>query len=90
MRQRILQRGINSETKVMSKLTYSITREHLIDFAYLPRRYYALAAAAALLKYVEYVQHVVYAPKSMRIEFQGSPNTTMIGKTKFCPTMQIR
>lgn len=44
------------------------------------RRYYALAAAAALLKYVEYIQHVVYAPKSMRIEFQGSPNTTMIGR----------
>ncbi|XP_011060697.1 PREDICTED: LOW QUALITY PROTEIN: mutS protein homolog 4-like [Acromyrmex echinatior] len=42
------------------------------------RRYYALAAAAALLKYVEYIQHMVYAPKSMRIEFQGSPNTTMI------------
>ncbi|RLU22266.1 hypothetical protein DMN91_004544 [Ooceraea biroi] len=42
------------------------------------RRYYALAATAALLKYVEYVQHVVYAPRSMRIEFQGSPNTTMI------------
>jgi len=47
-----------------------------------PFRYYALAAAAALLKYVEYVQHMVYAPKSMRIEFQGSPNTTMIGYLK--------
>lgn len=48
-------------------------------------RYYALAAAAALLKYVEYVQHMVYAPKSVRIEFQGSPNTTMIGKLYLGP-----
>nr|XP_012233135.1 PREDICTED: mutS protein homolog 4-like [Linepithema humile] len=42
------------------------------------QKYTSLAAAAALTKYVEYVQHIVYAPKSMRIEFQGSPNTTMI------------
>ena len=51
-----------------------------IGHGYFDRRYYALAAAAALLKYVEYIQHMVYAPKSLRIEFQGSPNTTMIGK----------
>lgn len=42
-------------------------------------RYYALAAAAALVKYVEYTQRIIYTPKSMKIEFQGSPNATMIG-----------
>lgn len=31
------------------------------------------------MKYIEFIQHIVYAPKSIRIEFQGSPNTTVIG-----------
>nr|XP_012135702.1 PREDICTED: mutS protein homolog 4-like [Megachile rotundata] len=45
---------------------------------YVKQKYYALAAAAALLKYVEYTRRVVYVPKSMKIEFQGSPNSTTI------------
>ncbi|XP_076168816.1 mutS protein homolog 4 [Ptiloglossa arizonensis] len=45
---------------------------------FVKQKYYALAAAAALLKYVEYAQRIVYAPKSMKIEFQGSPNATVI------------
>ncbi|CAL7940902.1 unnamed protein product [Xylocopa violacea] len=45
---------------------------------FIKQKYYALAAVSALLKYVEYVQHVVYTPKSMKIEFQGSPNAITI------------
>ncbi|XP_017793105.1 PREDICTED: mutS protein homolog 4-like [Habropoda laboriosa] len=45
---------------------------------FIKQKYYALAAAAALLKYVEYTQRVVYTPKSIKIEFQGSPNATKI------------
>ncbi|XP_066588700.1 mutS protein homolog 4-like [Prorops nasuta] len=45
---------------------------------FVKQKYYALSAAAALLKYVEYIQHILYAPKSMKIEFQGSQNTTVI------------
>ena len=45
-------------------------------------RYYALAAAAALLKYVEYAQRIIYTPQSMKIEFQGSPNAATIGKQR--------
>lgn len=41
-------------------------------------RYYCLAAAAALLKYVEFIQNSVYAPKSLKIYFQGSEQTAMI------------
>jgi DNA mismatch repair protein MSH4 len=39
------------------------------------QKYYCLAAAAALLKYVELVQSIIFSPKSMKIEFQGSENT---------------
>ncbi|XP_043264908.1 mutS protein homolog 4-like [Colletes gigas] len=45
---------------------------------FVKQKYYALAAAAALLKYVEYAQRIVYTPKSMKIEFQGSPNATTV------------
>ncbi|NXF94883.1 MSH4 protein, partial [Eubucco bourcierii] len=40
--------------------------------------YYCLAAAAALLKYVEFIQNSVYAPKSLKVRFQGSEKTAMI------------
>jgi DNA mismatch repair protein MSH4 len=42
-------------------------------------RFYALAAAAALLKYIEYVRNVLFAPKSLKVEYQGSQNTMVIG-----------
>lgn len=44
------------------------------------QKYYALAACAALMKYIEFIQHIQYLPKTMRIEYQVSQNTTMIGK----------
>ncbi|KAK0080676.1 hypothetical protein PV326_008033 [Microctonus aethiopoides] len=42
------------------------------------QKYYALAACAALMKYIEFIQHIQYLPKTMRIEYQVSQNTTMI------------
>lgn len=38
----------------------------------------SLAAAAALLKYVEHIQNVIYAPGSLKVEFQSSKDTTLI------------
>jgi len=32
----------------------------------------------ALLKYVEFIQNIVYAPSSLKIVFKGSEQTTMI------------
>jgi len=49
----------------------------LIRNCFFPR-YYCLAAAAALLKYVEFIQNSVYAPKSLKVRFQGSEKTAMI------------
>nr|XP_015205697.1 PREDICTED: mutS protein homolog 4 isoform X2 [Lepisosteus oculatus] len=41
-------------------------------------KYYCLAAAAALLKYFEFMQNAVYAPKSLKVSFKGSEQTAMI------------
>ncbi|KAL0130729.1 hypothetical protein PUN28_002386 [Cardiocondyla obscurior] len=67
-----------NESTGMERLRTLCAKEYSTVELIVKQKYYALAAAAALLKYVEYVQHMVYAPKSLRIEFQGSPNTTMI------------
>ncbi|KAG5327604.1 MSH4 protein, partial [Pseudoatta argentina] len=67
-----------NESTGMERVRTLCAREYSTVELIVKQKYYALAAAAALLKYVEYIQHMVYAPKSMRIEFQGSPNTTMI------------
>lgn len=37
-----------------------------------------MAAAAALLKYLEFIQNSVYAAKSLRVIFKGSEQTAMI------------
>ncbi|XP_064185202.1 mutS protein homolog 4 [Anguilla rostrata] len=44
-------------------------------------KYYCLAAAAALLKYFEFIQNSVYAPKSLKVTFKGSEQTAMIDST---------
>ena len=32
-----------------------------------------------MLKYIEFIQNMVYAPYSIKVVFKGSENTTMIG-----------
>ena len=34
----------------------------------------------ALLKYIEFIQNMVYAPNSLKVVFKGSEQTMMIGK----------
>ncbi|XP_046863669.1 mutS protein homolog 4-like [Xenia sp. Carnegie-2017] len=41
-------------------------------------KYYCLATASALLKYVEFMQNIIYAPASLKIVFKGSEQTMMI------------
>ncbi|XP_073783842.1 mutS protein homolog 4 isoform X2 [Danio rerio] len=41
-------------------------------------KYYCLASASALLKYFEFVQKSIYAPKSLKVTFSGSEQTAMI------------
>jgi hypothetical protein len=57
----------------LSNVTYIVT------LPCLSIRFYALAAGAALLKYIEFVRNVLFAPKSLKVEYQGSQNTMVIG-----------
>lgn len=41
-------------------------------------KYYCLATASALLKYVEFIQNIVYAPYSIKVLFKGSEKTAII------------
>lgn len=41
-------------------------------------RYYCLAAAAALIRYVEFVQNNVYVAQSLSVVYKGSEHTTLI------------
>uniref|UniRef100_T1IXC0 DNA mismatch repair proteins mutS family domain-containing protein n=1 Tax=Strigamia maritima TaxID=126957 RepID=T1IXC0_STRMM len=41
-------------------------------------KYYCLATAAALLKYIEFIQNIIYAPHSLKVVFAGSENTCLI------------
>ncbi|RMX43324.1 hypothetical protein pdam_00014951 [Pocillopora damicornis] len=41
-------------------------------------KYYCLATAAALLKYVEFIQNIVYAPGSIKVVFKGSEKTAIV------------
>ena len=44
----------------------------------LRHKYYALAAAFALLRYMEFIHNTVYAPKTLKVEFHAPENSTMI------------
>ncbi|CAK8673692.1 unnamed protein product [Clavelina lepadiformis] len=41
-------------------------------------KYYCLAACAALVKYVEFIQNAIYASESLSIVYKGSEQTTLI------------
>ncbi|KAK0063937.1 mutS protein 4-like isoform X1 [Biomphalaria pfeifferi] len=44
-------------------------------------KYYCLATTAALLKYVEFIQNMIFAPNSLKAEFRGCEHSTMIDST---------
>ncbi|KAF7409601.1 hypothetical protein HZH68_003982 [Vespula germanica] len=67
-----------NESIGLERVKTHCAKEYSTVELFLKQKYYALASASALLKYIEFIQHIVYAPKSIRIEFQGSPNTTVI------------
>lgn len=43
-------------------------------------RFYALAAAAALLKFIEFMKSIIFTSKSLKIEYQSPENVMAIGK----------
>uniref|UniRef100_A0A8D0GST3 MutS protein homolog 4 n=1 Tax=Sphenodon punctatus TaxID=8508 RepID=A0A8D0GST3_SPHPU len=76
-----VQRKYFSESKGLEYIEQLCTSEFSTVLMEVQSKYYCLAAVAALLKYVEFIQNSVYAPKSLKIQFQGSEQTAMIDST---------
>ncbi|XP_059780565.1 mutS protein homolog 4 isoform X1 [Balaenoptera ricei] len=73
-----VQRKYFNETKGLEYIEQLCITEFNTVLMEVQSKYYCLAAVAALLKYVEFIQNSVYAPKSLKICFQGSEQTAMI------------
>nr|XP_056701237.1 mutS protein homolog 4 [Euleptes europaea] len=73
-----VQRKYFSETKGLEYIEQLCTPEFSTVLMEIQSKYYCLAAVAAVLKYVEFIQNSVYAPKSLKIRFHGSEQTAMI------------
>uniref|UniRef100_A0A8C6WBT6 DNA mismatch repair protein n=1 Tax=Nannospalax galili TaxID=1026970 RepID=A0A8C6WBT6_NANGA len=73
-----VQRKYFNEMKGLEYIEQLCTAEFSTVLMEVQSRYYCLAAVAALLKYVEFIQNTVYAPKSLKVCFQGSEQTAMI------------
>ncbi|CAI9613738.1 unnamed protein product, partial [Staurois parvus] len=73
-----VQRKYFNETKGLEYIEQLCAPEFSTVQMEVKSKYYCLAAVAALLKYIEFIQNSVYAPKSVRFRFQGSEQTAMI------------
>ncbi|XP_073448179.1 mutS protein homolog 4 [Aquarana catesbeiana] len=73
-----VQRKYFNETKGLEYIEQLCAPEFSTVLMEVKTKYYCLAAVAALLKYIEFIQNSVYAPKSVRFRFQGSEQTAMI------------
>uniref|UniRef100_A0A8C5VB46 MutS homolog 4 n=1 Tax=Microcebus murinus TaxID=30608 RepID=A0A8C5VB46_MICMU len=73
-----IQRKYFNETKGLEYIEQLCIAEFSTVLMEVQSKYYCLAAVAALLKYVEFIQNSVYAPKSLKVCFQGSEQTAMI------------
>ncbi|VDO93038.1 unnamed protein product [Soboliphyme baturini] len=41
-------------------------------------KYYCLSCAAALIEYVEHIQNIIFAPKSVRVKYRGTEKTMLL------------
>ncbi|XP_061896650.1 mutS protein homolog 4-like isoform X1 [Entelurus aequoreus] len=73
-----IQRKYFNEKKGMEYIKQLCAPEFSTVVMEVQAKYYCLAAAAALLKYLEFIQNSVYAAKSLKVSFKGSQQTAMI------------
>lgn len=73
-----IHRKYYNETRGMQMVKHLCAPEYSLVELQLGHKFYALAAAFALLKYMEYILNIVYAPRSVKVEFQASADSTMI------------
>ncbi|XP_049858425.1 mutS protein homolog 4-like [Schistocerca gregaria] len=73
-----VQRRHFNETSGLTQVQHLCATEFASVELLVQHKFYALASAAALLKYVEYMQNMIFAARSLKIEYQGSKDTTQI------------
>ncbi|KAL4241059.1 MutS protein msh4 [Mactra antiquata] len=73
-----VQRKYFNETKGLLYIKQLCVPEYNSVELEVSSKYYCLAATAALIKYLEFIQNTMYAPASLKIVFKGSEKTAMI------------
>ncbi|XP_046376598.2 mutS protein homolog 4-like isoform X1 [Haliotis rufescens] len=73
-----VQRKYFNETKGLQQIRYLVVPDLKTVEIEVASKYYCLATTAALLKYTEFIQNIMYAPASVKVIFKGSEQTTMI------------
>lgn len=75
-----LQRRVFNEAHGLDRIKQLVAEQFFSVVHLVTTKYYSLAAAAALIKYLELVQSIIFTPRTVKIEFQVSENSVMIGK----------
>ncbi|XP_070186875.1 mutS protein homolog 4-like [Littorina saxatilis] len=73
-----VQRRYFNETKGLQYINQLCLSDYRTVEMEVAAKYYCLATAAALLKYVEFIQNITFAPSSLKVVFKGGDHTTMI------------
>jgi len=73
-----VQRRYYNDTKGLQYVKQLCAAEYKHIELQISTKYYCLATTGALLKYVEFIQNVMFAPNSLKAVFKGCEHTTMI------------
>ncbi|KAG1709722.1 MutS 4 [Nymphon striatum] len=77
----LVQRKYFNEVKGMDNIKDVCVPEYNTVIMEIKTKYYCLATAAALLRYLEYIKNIAYANASLKVLFKGIDKTTMIDAT---------
>ncbi|KAK3778298.1 hypothetical protein RRG08_016762 [Elysia crispata] len=73
-----VQRRYFNESKGLQCVKHLCATEYKSIELQISTKYYCLATAAALLKYVEHIQNIMFASSSLKVVFKGCNHITMI------------
>ncbi|GFS09743.1 MutS protein homolog 4-like [Elysia marginata] len=73
-----VQRRYFNESKGLQCVKHLCATEYKSIELQISSKYYCLATAAALLKYVEHIQNIIFAPSSLKVVFKACDHITMI------------
>lgn len=74
-----IQRKFFNETQGLQQIQSLCLPEYSSVQLIVLRKTFALAATAAIIRYAEFEQSMMFAPKSVKIDYQSGDNITFIG-----------